>query len=621
LSFAAEASTEPLWLKTPIARHIWNTKYRWVKGEDAQDPDIEATWRRVARVAASVENSERKAWEDRFCSILRAFRFIPAGRILAGAGTGRRVTLFNCFVMGMIEDDVESIFESLKEGALTMQAGGGIGYDFSTLRPEGCTARATARIASGPVSFLHIWDAMCATIYSTGARRGAMIAGLRCDHPDIEAFIDAKRQSGQLRHFNLSVQVSDAFMQAVASEASWPLVFPETALENDDKAETVMRRWPGYDKEIPCRVIAWRPARELWQRIMRACYDTAEPGVLFVDRINHLNNLAYREQLSVTNPCGEIPLPPYGACDLGSINLTRFVLDPFTPSARMDLDALRETTVTATRFLDNVIDCSQFPLQPQEDQARGSRRIGLGITGLADTLIMLGLHYGASEARERASRVMRAICHTAYRASTDLAREKTPFPFFDRDCYLESRFIRALPRDLRDGIAKHGIRNSHMTAIAPTGTISLLANNISSGLEPVFDFSFHRKVLNNEGEYEHFELEDDAFRQWQEQGRAHEALPQYFVHARALAPAAHLEMQAALQPYVDNAISKTINVPQDFTFDDFRNLYWSAYELGLKGCTTFRPNPVTGEILGPAVDQNDAGAMDVHCCTIERQGD
>jgi ribonucleoside-diphosphate reductase alpha chain len=463
---------------------------------------------------------------------------------------------------------------------------------------------------------------MCATVLSTGARRGAMIASLRCDHPDIETFIEAKREPGRLRHFNLSVQVTDAFMEAVASDANWPLVFPDEPLEPDMNAETVMRRWPGCNDPVSCRVLARRPARELWEHIMRATYDTAEPGVLFVDRINEFNNLAYRESITTTNPCGEIPLPPYGACNLGSVNLTRFVRDPFTPRARLDLDAIRDTTEVATRLLDNVIDCSEFPLEKQALQARGSRRIGIGITGLADALIMLGLHYGEVVARREAARVMETVCFAAYRSSIQLAREKGSFPFFERKVYLESRFVRSLPEDIRSGIAEHGIRNSHLTAIAPTGTISLLANNVSSGIEPVFDFRHSRKVLNREGEYERFDLEDHAFRVWRERGNDTTNLPAKFIDARSLSPGAHLEMQAALQPCVDSAISKTINVPEDFAFDEFQVLYRAAYDRGLKGCTTFRSNPVTGEILGSIAGAGQVGEVqDARCCNIEREGE
>jgi ribonucleoside-diphosphate reductase alpha chain len=608
------------WLATAIARHIWQTKYRWVRGGLVQDQGIEDTWQRVARTAASVEAVDADAWTAGFYEVLQGFRFLPGGRILAGAGTDRRVTLFNCFVMGLIEDDMEGIFESLKEAALTMQAGGGVGYDFSTLRPGNSITRSTGRIASGPVSFMHVWDAMCDTVLSTGARRGAMIASLRCDHPDIESFIDAKRQPGRLSHFNLSVQVTDAFMAAVASDDDWPLVFPVASLEVDAGAETVMREWPGSEGPVPCRVIARRPARELWERLVHAAYDTAEPGVLFIDRINAFNNLYYRETITTTNPCGEVPLPPYGACNLGSLNLARFVLDPFTAGARLDLDALRATTAVATRLLDNVIDCSAFPLQQQAAQARGSRRIGLGITGLADALIMLGLNYGGERARHEAAGAMQNICHAAYRASVDLAREKGAFPYFDRDAYLQGRFVRSLPADIRTGIATHGIRNSHLTAIAPAGTISLLAGNVSSGIEPVFGFTHTRKVLNRSGAYERFELEDYALRLFREQGNPVTDLPGAFVAACSLPPETHLAMQAALQPVVDSAISKTVNVPADCALDEFRQLYQSAFDLGLKGCTTYRPNTLRGAILGTDAKQTIMGA-DAHCCSIEREGE
>jgi ribonucleoside-diphosphate reductase alpha chain len=607
-------------LNTPIAQHIWETKYCLVVDGVARERSIEDTWRRVANTLASVEERDAGTWEERFYHILEDFRFLPGGRILAGAGSGRRVTLLNCFVMGVIDDRMESIFDRLKEGALTMQAGGGTGYDFSNLRPRNSVAHASGRIASGPVSFMRIWDAMCATVMSTGARRGAMIASLRCDHPDIEDFVDAKRTPGELQHFNLSVQVTDALMKAVEQDKRWPLVFPVDSLEPDTNGETVMRHWTGQREEVACRIIRQVPARTLWERIMRAAYDTAEPGVLFVDRINARNNLAYREQITTTNPCGEIPLPPYGACDLGSVNLTRFVVEPFTSRARLDLDAIRETVKVAVRMLDNVIDCSHFPLEAQAEQARGSRRIGLGITGLADALIMLGLHYGKAAARHKAEQIMQAVCYTAYFASIELAGEKGSFPFFDRDRYLQSTFIESLPGAIRQGISEQGIRNSHLTAIAPNGTISLLAGNVSSGIEPVFGFRHQRRVLNQSGDYETFEVMDYAFRYWQDS--AGQTVPPYFVDARSLSPEAHLQMQAALQPFVDNAISKTINVPEHFAFEDFRSLYESAYQRGVKGCTTFRPVPARGEILlSGKQGGEEEGALSAHCCSIEREED
>lgn len=597
-----------------ISRHIWDLKYRYRPPGGDAEPEVATTWRRVARAVASVE-TEPARWAERFYEILTGFRFLPGGRIQAGAGTGRRVTLFNCFVMGVIEDSLDGIFDALKEGALTLQQGGGVGYDFSTLRPRGVRARATGAIASGPVSFMRIWDAACATLLSTGARRGAMMATLRCDHPDVLEFVEAKRDPRELRHFNLSVQISDAFMEAVHADRNWPLVFPDRDLEADaGEGAAPARRWPGRPRPVACRVLRTVRARALWERIMRATYDYAEPGVLFIDRINGANNLGYREYLSATNPCGEIPLPPYGACDLGSVNLTAFVREPFSTYAAFDFAALGRIVHTAVRLLDDVIDASRFPLPAQEREARGSRRIGLGITGLADALILLGLHYGEADAREWAAGVMRAIREHAYRASVELAREKGAFPFFERDRYLGSAFVRTLPGGLRDAVARDGIRNSHLLAIAPTGTVSLLANNVSSGIEPVFGFEYTRAVVEDGGVRREYRVADYAHVLWRRL-RGAESLPRVFVTAMELDPEAHLAMQAALQPYVDHSISKTINVPADYDFESFQGVYESAYRKGLKGCTTFRPNPVTGAVL------EVAPAAGVHCCTPEREGD
>jgi len=606
-------STDPFEIE--ISRHIWNAKYRLREGETVRDAGIEDSWRRIARALASVEAGDKNQWERQFYSALEGFRFLPGGRIQAGAGTGRRVTLFNCFVMGSVEDSMDGIFDALKEGALTMQQGGGVGYDFSTLRPQGTSARGVGAVASGPVSFMQIWDAMCATLLSTGARRGAMMATLRCDHPDIEQFIDAKRDPHQLRHFNVSVLVSDEFIEAVRGDTDWRLVFPVDGAPGN--GEIVTRPWSGSSEPVPCRLHKRVRARDLWERLMRATYDCAEPGVLFVDRINAMNNLHYREQISATNPCGELPLPPYGACDLGSINLTAFVREPFTPAARLDLEPVAATAAIATRMMDNVIDLSQFPLAVQAEQAHGSRRIGLGLTGLADTLIMLGLHYGGAAARELAATAMRTICETAYRTSIALAREKGSFPFFDREAHVEAAFVRTLPAEIRNAIRLHGIRNSHLTAIAPTGTISLLANNISSGLEPVYAFRHTRKVLELDGSYSEHELTDLAWRRWRAL-HGDTPLPSAFVNAAQLAPEAHLGMQAALQPYVDSSISKTINVPVDFPFSSFKDIYQQAYDLGLKGCTTFRPNPITGAIL---TSSEEAAVLAPHCCNVEREAD
>ena len=581
---------------TEVGRNVWETRYR-AAGKD--DRDLCATWRRVAHALAGAETHDRERWERRFLAALTDHRFLPGGRILAGAGTGARVTLFNCFVMGRIDDSLPGIFDALKEGARTMQQGGGVGCDFSTLRPRGSKAHASGATASGPVSFMHLWDSMCATIQSTGARRGAMMGTLRCDHPDIEEFIDAKRDPLALRRFNLSVLVTDALMAAVAADAQWPLVFP--ADRRDGAAvETVERQWPGATGARRCRVHRTLPARALWERIMRAAYDSAEPGVLFIDRVVRLNNLSYCEDIVATNPCGEIPLPAYGACDLGSVNLTRFVREPFGEQASLDLAGIAATAAVGVRMLDNVYEASRFPLRRQAAVARASRRLGLGFTGLADALIMLGLRYDSAAAVAVAGDVMRTICLAAYRASIALAREKGPFPQFDADAFAQSGFVGGLPADIVRAIRRHGIRNSHLTAIAPTGTISLLADNVSSGLEPVYAFTARRTILAASGAPATFTVDDYAYRLFRRQFGDAAPLPPAFVASAQVPPPAQLALQAALQPYVDNAIAKTVNVPAGCTFTDFRAVYEEAFRLGLNGCTAFRPNPLTGAVLTAA---------------------
>jgi len=374
--------------------------------------------------------------------------------------------------------------------------------------------------------------------------------------------------------------------------------------------------WPGYETPLACRVVRVLPARELWERLMRASYDYAEPGVLFIDRINRDNNLWYRERISATNPCGEIPLPPYGACDLGSLNLTRFVDHAFGRRACVNFDALTEAAQLAVRLLDNVIEASRFPLEQQRWQAMQTRRIGLGVTGLADALMMLGIRYGSPQSFETVAEVMRVLCHAAYRSSARLAGEKGCFPAFEADRYLQGAFVQKLPGDIRAAIATLGIRNSHLIAIAPTGTISLLANNVSSGLEPVFEARYLRQIRQLDGSLQEYEVVDDACRLWQiEHGP--DSLPPAFVDAHDLAPEVHLQMQAAIQPYVDNAISKTINIPEEFDFVVYQSVFEQAYAMGLKGCTTFRPNPVTGSVL--SVEAGKTARP--HCCDIDREAD
>ena len=524
-------------------------KYRLRGDEGAPAEDsIDDTFRRVAEAVARAESdTSRDIWAKRFHETLKSGAFLPAGRILAGAGTGRRVTLFNCFVMGTIPDDLDGIFTNLREAALTMQQGGGIGHDFSTLRPKGAAVKSIGADASGPVSFMEVWDAMCRTIMSAGHRRGAMMGTLRCDHPDIELFIDAKADAAKLRMFNLSVLVTDAFMKAVEDDADWDLVF-------DGKVYRTVR------------------ARDLWDRIMRSTYDYAEPGVIFIDRVNAENNLAYCETIQATNPCGEQPLPPYGACLLGSVNLARLVHDPFEATARLDPDALKETATTAIRFLDNVVDVSNFPLEAQRAEAAGKRRLGLGVTGLADALAMLGLVYGAEDAAEAAGTWMRIIQNAAYRASAELAAEKGAFPLFDADAFLKSPTVARLDEDVRALIGKNGMRNSHVTSIAPTGTISLFADNVSSGIEPIFSLAYRRAVLMPDGSRREEEVSDYAWRLYRAHSGDGEAdVPPAFVTAQTLEPDAHLRMQAALQPWVDSSISKTINVPREISFEAFKD--------------------------------------------------
>lgn len=555
----------------PIAEQIWDMKYRLKDAESKPvDLSIEDSWRRVARDLASVEKNPDH-WEDRFYTALEDFKFLPAGRILAGAGTGRSVTLFNCFVMGTIPDSMAGIFEMLKEAALTMQQGGGIGYDFSTIRPRGAVVKGVAADASGPLSFMDVWDAMCRTIMSAGSRRGAMMATMRCDHPDIEQFIEAKQDSARLRMFNLSVLVTDDFMDAVKADGPWDLVF-------DGKVYHTVK------------------ALDLWNRIMRATYDFAEPGVIFIDRINKANNLNYVETIAATNPCGEQPLPPYGACLLGSVNLARLVEAPFTDKARLNPEALDTLVRTAVRMMDNVVDASRFPLPQQEAEAHAKRRIGLGVTGLADALLMLGLRYGAKDAVEQTRVWMKSIARSAYLASVDLAKEKGAFPLFEADAYLTSGFMQRMDADVRDAVREHGIRNALLTSIAPTGTISLYAGNVSSGIEPVFAYAYTRKVLQKDGSRTEEEVVDYAVQMWRDlKGDA--PLPDYFVNAQTLAPLDHVAMQAAAQEWVDSSISKTINCPEDISFEAFKDVYMAAWDQGCKGCTTYRPNDVTGSVL------------------------
>ena len=569
----------------PIAEQIWDMKYRFKQADGTPiDNTVEDSWHRIAGALASVESSP-EAWEPKFFDALSDFKFLPAGRITAGAGTERSVTLFNCFVMGTIPDSMGGIFDMLKEAALTMQQGGGIGYDFTTIRPKGAKVKGVAADASGPLSFMDVWDAMCRTIMSAGSRRGAMMATMRCDHPDILDFITAKRDPARLRMFNVSVLVTDAFMDAVKSDGSWDLVFEGEVFQT-------------------------MKAMDLWDQIMSSTFEFAEPGVIFIDRINKANNLSYCETIAATNPCGEQPLPPYGACLLGSINMARLVSKPFAKGANLDEAGMADLVATAVRMMDNVIGASRFPLEAQRREAEAKRRIGLGVTGLADALLMVGLRYGSEEAAAQTEIWMHQIARAAYLASVELAKEKGAFPLFDAEGYLASGAMQQMDADVRDAIAENGIRNALLTSIAPTGTISLYAGNVSSGIEPVFAYAYTRKVLQKDGSKTEEEVIDYAVQMWRDKMGDAE-LPNYFVNAQTLAPLEHVRMQAAAQKWVDSSISKTINCPEDISFEAFKDVYMAAWDQGCKGCTTYRPNAVTGSVLSVSSESEKTPEIDI----------
>ncbi|MDM7941986.1 MAG: adenosylcobalamin-dependent ribonucleoside-diphosphate reductase [Hydrogenophaga sp.] len=580
----------------PITLDVLREKY--LKDGETSEQDI---YRRVARALASVEpEADRALWEQRFFDNLQAGA-IGAGRIMSAAGTSIQATLINCFVQpvgdciqGLDDGGYPGIYEALREAAETMRRGGGVGYDFSRIRPRGAEVKTMASLASGPCSYINVFDQSCATVESAGARRGAQMGVLRIDHPDVIEFITAKRTPGRWNNFNVSVGVGDAFMRALADDQPWELVHrarPGTALLAQGAHQRADGLW----------VYRSLGARELWDTVMRSTYDFAEPGILFLDHIQQDNNLRYCESIEATNPCGEQPLPPYGCCDLGPVILPRFVRCPFGFGGlpAFDFEAFEAAVALQVRALDNVLDVTFWPLPQQREESAAKRRIGVGFTGMGNTLAMLCVRYDRAEGRALAARIAERMRDAAYTASVALAQEKGAFPKFDADGYLaEGTFASRLPEALRNAIRAHGIRNSHLLSIAPTGTVSLaFADNASNGIEPPFSWMYRRKKREADGSTTDYAVEDHAWRLYRELGGDMAQLPEYFVNALAMSAGDHLAMMEAVQPFVDTAISKTVNVPADYPYDDFKGLYQQAWRAQLKGLATYRPNAILGSVL------------------------
>ena len=591
----------------PISLDVLQEKYL-KPGETG----IEDLYRRVARALASVEKEGVRAeWEQRFLDNLHAGA-IGAGRIMSAAGTEIQATLINCFVQpvgdciqGVDDAGYPGIYEALREAAETMRRGGGVGYDFSRIRPKGAEVKGTHSMASGPCSYINVFDQSCSTVESAGARRGAQMGVLRIDHPDVLEFITAKRTPGRWNNFNVSVGVSDAFMQALDQDQPWELVHkarPGASLIAKGAYQRGDGQW----------VYQTINARELWDTVMKSAYDFAEPGILFLDHIQQDNNLRYCESIAATNPCGEQPLPPYGCCDLGPIILTRFVRNPFGFGGMptFDFDAFEKAVATQVRALDNVLDVTFWPLPQQREESAAKRRIGVGFTGMGNTLAMLCVRYDRDEGRAIAAKIAERMRDAAYTASVALAQEKGAFPKLVVDEYLAAgTFASRLPDAIKKQIKKHGIRNSHLLSIAPTGTVSLaFADNASNGIEPPFSWMYRRKKREADGSTSEYAVEDHAWRLYRELGGDVDQLPEYFVNALAMSAGEHIAMMEAVQPFVDTAISKTVNVEADYPFDDFKGLYQQAWRAHLKGLATYRPNSILGSVLDTGSAATDADA-------------